>query len=793
MHCRIFFILIFLIPILGFTQLVTSGAQGPGALVQNVLLGPGVTVSNIFYNGNPGAIGFFDGSSTNLGISSGIVMTTGTIVNNGSGPHGPNNAASSGMDNGSPGSGLLSGLIGGAQTFNATTLEFDFVPYSDTVRFRYVFGSEEYPEFAPPNNSGFNDVFGFFISGPGIAGMQNIAQLPGGGGVVSINNVNAITNSAYFINNGDGSSFPQNNSAFFVQYDGFTKVLEAVSKVQCGKTYHLILSIADVGDAFYDSGIFLEANSLSSKTPVDITYTLSQQVSADPSLMAEGCVSANIELQRGQNNIGSSLTIPITVSGTATEGVDFTNIPASVTFAPNQSTINFNIDAFSDGLPEGVETITLEFMLTDPCGNETPIVISLKIQDVQPVTVSIDNPGISCPDQEITLTANAQGGAPPYTYLWSNGATTESITVTPAASQVFSVSVTDDCLNETATANTTVTVPVFQPLLLTNSGNITEICPYVSQTLSVNASGGAGGYTYQWSAIGGQNLGTTSTQSVTPSSTTTYNVFVEDACGNTVSSQILYTITSPPLLLTMSPNSEICPGDSVEISVTTTGGYGQIYYNWPALGSNTPSVWVKPDQTTTYQVIVFDECQTFTVQGTTTVTVIQPTANFYVLSTILFDSIPIQFGNASENAVNYEWTFGDGNESTDVHPLNIYDEPGTYYVTLVAIDEKGCTDTITKPITIKPAYYVWVPNSFTPDGLRYNNYFSASFYGIVSTSVNIFNRWGEEIYSSTDQNFKWDATFDGVPVQDGTYTWKITYETSFGLIETIYGHVNVLR
>jgi hypothetical protein len=52
------------------------------------------------------------------------------------------------MDNGSPGSGLLSGLIGGAQTFNATTLEFDFVPYSDTVRFRYVFGSEEYPEFA---------------------------------------------------------------------------------------------------------------------------------------------------------------------------------------------------------------------------------------------------------------------------------------------------------------------------------------------------------------------------------------------------------------------------------------------------------------------------------------------------------------------------------------------------------------------------------------------------------------------------------------------------------------------
>lgn len=792
MQFRIIAILIFLLPFWGTPQLVTT-AQAPNSLVQNVLLGPGVTVSNIFYNGNPSAIGFFDGSATNLGINSGIVMTTGTIVNNGLGPHGPNNSGSSGVDIGSPGSGLLSGLIGGAQTFDAATLEFDFVPYSDTVRFRYVFGSEEYPEFAPPNNSGFNDVFGFFISGPGIAGVQNIAQLPGGGGVVSINNVNAITNSAYFINNGDGNQAPQNGSSFYIQYDGFTKVLEAVGRVQCGKTYHLILSIADVGDGIYDSGIFLEANSLSSKTPVDITYTLSQQVSADPSLMAEGCVSANIQLQRGQNNISSALTIPISVSGTAIEGVDFSNIPASVTFAPNQSTINFNIDAFADGLPEGVETLVLEFMLVDPCGNETPIVINLKIQDVQPVAVSINNPGISCPGQEITLTANPAGGAPPYSYLWSNGATTQSITVTPAASQTFSVSVSDDCLNETATANTTVTVPQFQPLVLTNSGNITEICPYVPQVLSVNATGGAGGYSYQWNIVGGQNLGNSSTQSVTPSSTTIYNVSVEDACGNTATSQILYTITSPPLVLTMSPNVEICPGDSVEISVTTTGGYGQHYYNWPALGSNSPNVWVKPNQSTTYQVIVFDECQTFTVQGATTVTVIQPTANFYVLSTILFDSIPIQFGNASENSIEYEWTFGDGNESVDVHPQNIYEQPGTYYVTLVAIDEKGCTDTITKPISIKPAYYVWVPNSFTPDGLRHNNFFSASFYGIESASVIIFNRWGEEIYSSTDQNFKWDGTFDGEPVQDGTYTWKITYETMFGLIETIHGHVNVLR
>lgn len=793
MKLRAAVILILVSPLFGVAQLVTNTSQTPSALVQNVLLGPGVTVSNIFYNGSPSAIGFFDGSATNLGISSGIVMTTGTVVNNGTGPHGPNNQANSGIDNGTPGSGLLSAQIGGSTTFNATTLEFDFVPYSDTVRFKYVFGSEEYPEFAPPNNSGFNDIFGFFISGPGISGLQNIAQLPGGGGVVSINNVNAITNSFYFINNGDGSQAPQNGSPFYIQYDGFTKVLEAVARVQCGQTYHLILSIADVGDGIYDSGIFLEANSLSSKTPVDITYQVDPENPLDPNLMSEGCTGATIFLERGTNNLSSPLTIPVTVSGTATEGVDFSDIPASVTFNPGQTNIQFSLDAFADAITEGVETINLQFMLTDPCGNQTPVVITLDIQDIMPVSVTIQNPGLICPGDEVILTALPQGGGAPYTYTWSTGETTPTITVAPTTTQTYSVSVSDNCLGTNASASSTVNVPVLQPLVLSTSGNITEICPYIPQTMTVTATGGAGFYNYQWSVVGGANLGAASLQSVAPAQTTVYNVQVTDLCGNVQNAQITYTITSPPLILSISPDAEICPGDSVLLEVTATGGFGQYYYDWPQLGVNTSSVWVSPDRTTTYLVSVSDECQTFTVEASTTVTVIQPTANFYILSTVLFDELPVQFGNASQNASTYEWTFGDGNSSTLVHPTNVYATPGEYVITLVAIDDKGCTDTISKPITIKPAYYVYVPNTFTPDGLRYNNYFSASFFGISSAEVMVFNRWGETVYTSKELDFAWDGTFEGVPVQDGTYTWKITYVTLFGLEETIHGHVNVIR
>ena len=92
----------------GYGQLITNSLQSPPSLVQNVLLGPGVVVSNVMYNGSNTAIGSFTATGTNLGINQGIVMTTGTVANNPSGPQGPNNLPSAGVDNNMGGSGILS-------------------------------------------------------------------------------------------------------------------------------------------------------------------------------------------------------------------------------------------------------------------------------------------------------------------------------------------------------------------------------------------------------------------------------------------------------------------------------------------------------------------------------------------------------------------------------------------------------------------------------------------------------------------------------------------------------------
>ncbi|WP_343634544.1 choice-of-anchor L domain-containing protein [Fluviicola sp.] len=791
-----------LFPLSLMGQLVTS-PQSAASLVQNTLLGPGVTVSNINYSGASGAIGKFTANGTNLGINSGIVITTGTIANNGSGPQGPNNSSNSGVDNNYPGFGALSNQAG-ASTYNAAILEFDFIPYSDTVRFKYVFGSEEYPEYVC---SQYNDAFAFFISGPGIpGGTQNMAKLPSGA-TVTINNVNGgnpggtgsginacgASNPAYFVNNGNGSQSPYNGSSAYIQYDGFTKVLEAVSKVQCGQTYHLIIAIADAGDGIFDSGIFLEANSLTSKAPIEVDYTMSADPFNDGKTMAEGCVNTTVTLTRTKN-LSQTVTVPINVSGTATEGVDYTNIPNTVTFNPGQTTVTFNFAAFADGVAEGFETIILDFQLLDACGNLNPFIINLRIGDIEPVQVTVNSVDKLCPQDEAVLTAVPSGGSGPYTIVWTpNGETTASITVNPPATQNYTVSVTDACLHETATAISTVTVPVYPPIGLITTPDITEICPYVPKELTVQASGGAGNYTYSWYLASGTVLGTNDTLDVIPSTSTMYYVEVTDQCDVSALDSVLYTITSPPLLLTMSPNQVICPGDTVPISVSATGGYGQYFYEWLHSGETTPQVFVNPYTTTSYTVSVSDECQTFTVEGTTTVTVIEPDADFVISSHTLFEDLPITFQNLTIGGNTYEWEFGDGHTSTLVHPNNTYDVPGTYYVTLIATNYLGCKDTITKPITIQEEYWIYVPNTFTPDGNQFNNTFKASLINIKEIEVTIYDRWGQLVFESNSIRWEWDGTYKDLLVPDGTYTYKIKYTSRSDISGEIVGHVNVLK
>ncbi|MBO6023396.1 MAG: choice-of-anchor L domain-containing protein [Bacteroidales bacterium] len=261
--------ILLLFPMMVHAQLlVTPANELPGwnadDLVRNIFLNSGVQVSNVKFNGSLdtifcNSIGIFETGTTptNLGIESGIIIATGKV----NVAAGQNNNSGYSINpnceyNDDPS--LLS--IATGEIHHGAVLEFDFVPYDSIIKFNYVFGSEEYPEYV---GSLYNDVFGFFVWGPNPSGGdyngQNVAIIPNTNEVVSINNVNLNHNSEYYVDNTDGTT---------IQFDGFTTVMEVRFNVAPMQIYHLKMAICDVGDGSRDSGVFLESNSLSTNAAI---------------------------------------------------------------------------------------------------------------------------------------------------------------------------------------------------------------------------------------------------------------------------------------------------------------------------------------------------------------------------------------------------------------------------------------------------------------------------------------------------------------------------------------------
>ena len=246
-----------------YSQLIINANQTPTQMADEII-GSGVTFSNPTFSGAPNSNGIFTtgGTSTNLGMASGIILSTGWA----SDALGPNNSGSLGQTNGTGSDPQLASLIPGYTINDACFLKFDFIPWGDTIKLRYVFGSEEYPEWV---GSSFNDVFGFFITGinpdNGTYTNLNIALIPGTILPVTIDNVNNASHSQYYVDNTNGTT---------IQYDGFTTVLTAWCKVKPGTQYSIKIAVGDAGDSAYDSAIFLEKGSLSCDNNICVGDTI---------------------------------------------------------------------------------------------------------------------------------------------------------------------------------------------------------------------------------------------------------------------------------------------------------------------------------------------------------------------------------------------------------------------------------------------------------------------------------------------------------------------------------------
>ena len=369
---RLLFIVLFCSISLCLKAQISVYNQNINTSVQ-ALQGKGVNISNITHNCNTNSgqspHAFFDDPFGILGIKKGLVLTTGSAQN----VLGPNDSKNQSQDNNKPGydSDLVTIENSGDKLYDVCLVEFDVEVASEELRFNYVFGSEEYPEYV---NQGFNDVFGFFITGnfgSGFIETKNLATVPTNGisSDVSVDNINEFTNSQYYINNGTGST-PYSNP--FIQYDGYTRPLVAKTYVDPCEKYHIKLAIADVGDGIYDSGVFIEEGSFTSESPVNVEVSFdSERLESS----VEGCNDGYFTLVRANEDlIQEDQIYTVEFSGSAVSGIDYKPIEQGQVVIPagSMKSAPIKITSFQDSIDEFDETILLS-VKNQFCPNFPPI------------------------------------------------------------------------------------------------------------------------------------------------------------------------------------------------------------------------------------------------------------------------------------------------------------------------------------------------------------------------------------------------------------------------------------
>ncbi len=450
----------------------------PEALIRNILLADGEEVYNVKFSGSDNdsiicdALGIFTTGEvpTNIGMSRGLLMATGDARLSA----GPNNVTNSGshaivcanyIDP------ALLNYVSYTNIYDASILEFDFVPKNDTVKFRYVFASEEYPEYV---GSGYNDIFGFFISGPNPLGGEynnhNLGVIPNTNTYISINTVNNRTNSEYYVNNAGGTS---------IQYDGFTTVMTAKAVVVPCQTYHIKMAICDVMDERYNSAVFIEAESFSSNS-IYVNF-INPSDNYQPFHIYEGCHGLDIEFKRPSGEGNNSVVISL--GGTATIGEDYLPIDTNIVFLEGDTMHTITITPIMDREWEGNETVEFIYQIGQ-CQADT---VLITIHDTEEMKPSISYIPPSQDDTTVVLTAVVQNGyinnELDYTYRWNTGEVSKIITVPTLPIGEYWYEVWDKCK---IAYSDTVLIGVLREFAISTGD--TAVCRGDSVSLSVKGA-----------------------------------------------------------------------------------------------------------------------------------------------------------------------------------------------------------------------------------------------------------------------------------------------------------------
>lgn len=415
--------------------------------------------------------------------------------------------------------------------------------------------------------------------------------------------------------------------------------------------------------------------------------------------------------------------------------------------------------------PPGNTTYTV--LVTDSCGTDTA---SVEVLIFTPTGIGAGNDTTVCLGSSTPLTASGGG-----TYSWTPAATLDdpgSATplATPLDTTTYHVQITtpEGCLVEDSMqVNTQEGLPV--PVL-----NDTAIC--LGDGVQLLAQGGD---TYAWDALPGITDLTIPDPLVAPTVPTTFTVHLGNACG-TVSASAFVDVHFVSALAW--PDTTVCPGDRLVLHAS-----GGTLYQWSPQSSGTDSLVLDPATAGSHTVTVSDDLG---CSGSATVTV-----GLFPPATVTAGyETSIDYGESTLLSAYGTGTFlwspdSSLNCSTCTHPIASPISTTTYVVEIT--DNNGCK--ATDEVTIYFRGTMFVPNTFTPNGDGVNDRFRALASEVSVFRLLVFNRWGEQVFSTDRLDGAWDGSYKGKESPIDTYVWRVDYTETNGTAHTEYGHVNLIR
>ena len=364
--------------------------------------------------------------------------------------------------------------------------------------------------------------------------------------------------------------------------------------------------------------------------------------------------------------------------------------------------------------------------------------------------------------------ANATG---PFTYVWNEGSTTDSIANLGAGNYAVTVTDAKACPSILTFTIQESSSPIN---VSTNIGSV-KCNGGTDGYVSIDASGPNSPFTYLWTD------GST-TDSISNLKVGNYSVVITNASG--CLEKFDFDVTEPSTLNVSTYARDACNQGAVRYASAASGGTKPYKYSYVGSGglliplsASGDEYYTYPDTGTyAYTVIATDSNGCTASQASSAQVLISPTAQFSVTQS---GENTFSFMDSSTNAISIQWAFDDGEISFEKNPEHVYGKSGYYDVLLIA-SNKGCQDSATARVLALNEIGFYIPNTFSPNGDGFNDTFGCYGTGIRAFKMKIFNRWGEMIYDTTDVNSPWDGRLkDGTPAITGMYAYVFElYDTN---------------